>query len=331
MSWLDDVIVSGIGSLRRDLGTESRGLWNDFELTSEGFGSTEWVSAFIAAQIGAIPEGRALAAGVVETILSRARETGGWGFRDDVPEDCDSTAWVLLAATTTGVVPSADVVNRSTRFIVEHQNDSGGFVTFGSEVRKLLDAPGRASWFEPEVSVTSAALLALASVGYGGTERLRRAQMYLSRHRTGDMWESHWWNGFAYPTYLALSSLLLAGRERHGAEVREAAQAIRLRQRGTGVWANGEGLPDNGFCTSFALRALLITDEDSAHGDVAMDSVTWLAGLLTRPGPCPASAEMLFPGGFVGPEVVVRDKGSVTTACVVRALHEARTALRGAV
>ena len=327
MRRLDDGIASGIESLRSDLGAAGTGLWRDFERASLFSGSTEWVSAFIAAQIGVVPEGRTLAAGVVETILSGARETGGWGYRDDAPDDCDSTAWVLLAAATTGVELPAAVVTRSIRFIVEHQKHDGGFATFGSKARRLLDAPDRAGWFEPEISVTSAAVLALGSVGYEGTERLKRANRYIRQNRRDDVWESHWWNGFAYPTYLALSALLSGERKQYEYEIRAAERAIRVRRSETSAWANKEGLADNGFSTSFALRALLATNGLSAQDELMMDSLRYLVGLLSQTGSRPASAELLVPGGLPGRNVVLRDNGRVTTACVVRALHEARKRL----
>jgi hypothetical protein len=325
--WLDDGIASGIESLRSDLETAGTRLWRDFERAGLFSGSTEWVSAFIAAQIGAVPEGRTLAAGVVETILSGARETGGWGYRDDVPEDCDSTAWVLLAAAATGVEPPAVAVTRSIRFIVEHQQHNGGFATFRSEARRFLDAPDRAGWFEPEAAVTSAAVLALGSVGYQGTGHLKRANRYIRQNRRDDVWESHWWNGFAYPTYLALSALLSGGRRHHEHEIRAAGRAIRVRRSGTGSWANKEGLADNAFSTSFALRALLATDGASAQDELVVDSLCYLGRLLSETGALPGSAELMVPGGLPGYNVVLRDNGRVTTACVVRALHEARKRL----
>ncbi len=328
MRWLDAVIASGIRFLRRNLGTEVAGLWHDFALPGVSFGSTEWASAFIAAQIGSIPEGRALAASAVETILSRSRATGGWGYREDVPEDCDSTAWVLLAAATARVDLPVPVIERSIRFIVEHQHDDGGFVTFGPAAKETMGTADRSGWFEPEVSVTSAAVVALTSSGYVGTERLRRACLFISQNRRGELWESYWWNGFAYATYLALLALSKAGHGQYKGQLAATEQAILLRRSVAGGWANEQGMADNGFSTSFALRALLLTDRTLNWRDSIIDSLHYLAGLLTHTGAFLPSTEMLAPGGVEGCNVVLRDKGLITTACAVRAFHEVRSRLR---
>jgi len=121
--WLDDAITAGIAFLRRSAESEATGLWRDFALPGVSAGSTECASAFIAAQIGVIPEGRSLASSVVETVASRPRETGGWGYREDVPEDCDSTAWsclpplrlvsICLGRSSSGVPGSSPSINMS--------------------------------------------------------------------------------------------------------------------------------------------------------------------------------------------------------------------------
>ena len=323
---LDDAIAAGVAFLGRSAGAEASGLWRDFALPGVSTGSTECVSAFIAAQIAALPEGRELAASVVGAIASRARETGGWGYREDVPEDCDSTAWVLLAAAATGVDLPRPLVERSTTFIASNQRANGGFVTYGPAAKESLTPADQAGWFEPEVSVTASAALALAATGQGDTERLRRACHYLERSCRDGLWEAYWWRGFGYPTYLSLLALSKVGRGLGGARVAATEQAILLRRCAGGGWANANGTAANGFSTSFALRALLLLDQPRA-GVAVDEAVSYLSGLVTATGLVPPSAEMLAPGGFEGRDVVLRDSGNMTTACVIRALHEARTRL----
>jgi hypothetical protein len=323
---LDDVIAAGVAFLRRSAWAEASGLWRDFALPGVSTGSTDCVSAFIAAQIAALPEGRELAASVVGGIASRARETGGWGYREDVPEDCDSTAWVLLSAAAAGVDLPRPLIERSTAFIASNQRASGGFVTYGPDAKESLTPSDQAGWFEPEVSVTASATLALAITGEDETERLRRACRYLERNCRDGLWGAYWWRGFGYSTYLSLLALSKAGRGLDGARAAATEQAILLRSCAGGGWANAKGAAANGFSTSFALRSLLLLDRPRA-GVAVDEAVSYLSGLVTDTGLVTPSAEMLAPGGFEGRNVVLRDSGNVTTACVIRALHEARTRL----
>jgi Squalene-hopene cyclase C-terminal domain len=325
IKWLDDIIASGVGFLLQNLGSKFTNLWSDFSLTGVSIGSTEWVSAFIAAQIGDIPEARTLAKRVVQIIASQARQTGGWGYREDVPEDCDSTAWVLLASASVNL--QVPLVERSLQFILEHQRDDGGFATFGSTAKKTMETLDRAGWFEPEVSVTSAAVLAMISTGSDLSDPVYRACSYISEHRSGDLWESYWWNGFAYATYHSLLALSKVGGVREEEQIVIAAQAILQMQSPVGGWTNERGTPDNGFSTSFALRSILLADKTLTCIDSVMKSIQFLAKLQTNTGAFLPSTEMLAPGGLNSFNLLLRDNGLMTTACVVKALHEVRSRL----
>lgn len=326
VAWLSAAVAAGIGFLQRSLGSTSVELWRDFALRGVSVGSTEWASAFIAAQIGDIPEGRMLNAGVVASLGHKARATGGWGYREDVPEDCDSTAWVLLAAA--GTALPAPLVARSVQFMLDHQRDGGGFVTYRPAVREKMGTPDRAGWFEPEVSVTAAAVLALIATGHATSESVRRACAYLSRERHEDCWMSYWWNGFAYGTYHTLLALTRACDP--GVETQRAAtlRAVLELRRESGGWPGKPGGPDNGFTTSLAILTLLLADETLQHIDLLVGSARWLAGLQTDTGAFLPSTEMLAPGGLKGVDLVVLDHGFMTTACAVKALHEVRERLR---
>ena len=322
---LDGAIAAGLAFLARGAAAEASGLWRDFALPGISSGSTECVSAFIAAQIAALPAGRELAATVVEAIASRPRATGGWGYREDVPEDCDSTAWVLLAAAAAGVDLPRPMIERSTAFIASNQRPDGGFVTYPPAAKESLTPADQAGWFEPEVSVTASATLALALTGHGDSERMGGACRYLERSCRDGLWEAYWWRGFGYPTYLSLLALSKAGHALGEARALATEQAVLSRRCAGGGWANANGAAANGFSTSFALRALLLLGRPGA-GTAVGEAASYLSGLVTADGMVPASAEMLAPGGFEGRDVVLRDSGYVTTACVIRALHEARRA-----
>jgi hypothetical protein len=67
---------------------------------------------------------------------------------------------------------------------------------------------------------------------------------------------------------------------------------------------------------------VLLTGAPMVDREVVVHSLAWLAGMRQ-----PADAEMLAPGAGPDGDLVLRDNGVVTTAAVVRALHEARTRL----
>ncbi|MFI1767448.1 prenyltransferase/squalene oxidase repeat-containing protein [Streptomyces sp. NPDC020800] len=318
-SRLDHAIAAGVEYLGGCLGQQM--VWRDFAVPGVTAGSTECITAFIAAQLGPIPEGRALAARAITAVATRPRTGGGWGYREDVPADCDSTAWVLLAASAAGVRLHEQLAARAAAFLISHQDSSGGFATYNQTARTLLTPADQLAWFEPEVSVTSSAVMALVETGRADPGRLRAARDFLTRQCAGGLWASYWWAGFGYATHLALSALSRVDGTTP-AELTRAEQALISRHRPSGGWANDDDAIDNAFSTAFALRTLLLTGADLAEHDAIVHSLAWLSGLHA-----PADAEMLAPGAAAGDDLLLRDSGPVTTAAVVRALHEARTRL----
>lgn len=322
--WLDGAIAAGIESLRASLDTAAVGLWQDFALPGVSPGSSECVSAFVATQIGAVPEGRELARIVVGELVARARASGGWGYREDVAEDCDSTAWVLLAAHAAGIELPSALAERSREFIVCHQHPGGGFVTYGPAAKQSLTPADQAGWFAPEVSVTASAVLALSAAGGRDAERIERAREFIRCRHAGGLWESYWWTGFGYATYHALLALSTACDERYEARLATTRHAVLARRSACGGWAREPGAAPDAFSTSFALRVLLLVDEPCGRREVIDEAIAYLGGLLTATGAAPPSAEMLAPGALSGSDPLLPDNGTMTTACVIRALHEAR-------
>ncbi len=319
---LDAAVAAAVVFLDERLGDDVPGLWRDFNLPEVSAGSTECISAFVAAQLALAPESRPVARAVAARLVAKARTSGGWGYREDVPEDCDSTAWVLLAATATGVELPPDLVRRSQQFIVNHQWSGGGFATYGAQARASLTPGDQPGWFEPEVSVTSSALLALSATGYADEVRLQQACDFIAAHRDDDLWSSYWWRGFGYGTFLAVWALSAVAGGRYDEQLSATQQAIEARCCGDGGLGEGESTPGV-FATALALRALLLGPRLVAN--TAVDrAVKLLARLQLPSGGWPPSAEMLAPGALDGQDVSLRDNGVVTTAAVMAALHAVR-------
>jgi hypothetical protein len=330
---VDDLadIVAGhpLAFLAGRCGAGGNGLWRDFEVEGVSRGSTECISAFIAAQLAAIPAARVLAADTVRQLLSVQRPEGGWGYRADVPADCDSTAWVLIAAHEAGVRPTPESSVAARRFMLEHAHASGGFVTYLPRVRDHLRPGGRPGWFEPEVSVTASALLALLATGYDRRDHLHRIGDYLIAHRTGDLWTSYWWQGFGYPTMLACWALSRLDSASYGAELDAAGRALWSTRSSTGGWARTSGAADDAFSTALAMQTLITIGV--GEGQLRASHGLLLEQQLSTGGFRPGAA-MLAPGaGADGVDLVLLDAGIVTTAAAVAALHavDETTASRG--
>ena len=164
---LDSAISAGMDFL-----LQSRlpsGLWQDFPGTGADdpwlllFGaSDEWVSAYVAAALGAFERDDAKsAASWVWRLLSHRRHQGeGWGFSCISPTDADSTVWGLRLANVVGASESAHAI-AANNFLRQHKGRDGGVSTYVPEaaIRLFGDLQPSAinAWCQPHACVTAAA------------------------------------------------------------------------------------------------------------------------------------------------------------------------------
>jgi hypothetical protein len=315
-------VESGVRFLTEHLSADAPGLWRDFSLPEVSAGSTECISAFIATLLARIPVGRSISRAVASTLLSHDRPSGGWGYREDVAEDADSTAWVILAAAAAGVAAAPGLIRRSQKFLLAHHRQDGGFATYNPvEQRKLTtgDIPG---WSLSETTVTCSALLALNATGYDDPRITRAACDFVARRCTESGWPSYWWRGTAYGTWLAVCALAEVGDGRYPGELEAARVHILATRNSDSGW--GDDGVSNAFDTALAIRSL----ERLAQPNDAWlihESAAALAEMQDRAGRWPGGAQMLAPGVDGGRDLVLADQ-LITTACAVSALHVAAEA-----
>lgn len=321
---LDVEVAAAVLFLGQRLGAEVPGLWCDFALEGVSHGSTECISAYVARQLSAAPSGLPRARAVTATLVAAARRPGGWGYREDVPADCDSTAWVLLAAIAAGVELPRDLVHRSQHFIIDHQGHDGGFVTYRPEARAFLTPSDQAGWFEPEVSVTASAVLALCGTGYADVARLQQACNFIAMQQAGGLWSSYWWRGFGYGTFMAASALGAVGDDRWATQLEATQRAVIAEFHDDGSW--GWGRDRGPFATSLALQTLLLSPSEP-EAEIFQSAASYLGRTQLSSGGWAASAQMLAPGGRGGRDLLLRDNGVVTTATVIAALQAVRLRL----
>lgn len=190
------------------------GWWRDFEtLAGE---SDEWVTAYVACCLAHTRGGDRTAQEALELLLSR-RRTVGWGYHQDVPSDCDTTAWVchLIEILEWTVL---DEYQRAIRFLAGAIQPSGGVSTYplDTEIRHYIAASPDSDfsgWTSAHTCVTAnvAALQAFC-----GNARLRS---YLTNVRNPNgCWSGYWWEGDAYPTMLSSKTMLTVSEGRTIAE-----------------------------------------------------------------------------------------------------------------
>ena len=312
-------------SLQSALDRTGAGVWHDFPRQAGGKGSNVWATAFIAAHLGRIDEGRSLAAGAVEQLLSLHRPSGGWGYDERILEDCDSTAWVLLAAAKAGVKVPRELLLPALRFILAHQHPGGGFVTYGELGPRVFgEIAARQGWFEPVPCVSAAALAALATYAPAELPAIQDGLCWLLAQRDAELWQPYWWYGFAYATYHGVAAVQQAKAElpRTLDRTLHAVLAARNDDGGFSGLVPGES---NVFATALALLTIAALDPDRL-GDHA-DAVQLLLDAQRDHGGWEGVAELRVPGGITEEILTMTDQGPFTTACVLHALDEVRRAL----
>ncbi len=317
----DAAVDSGVRWLHERLGEHAPGLWRDFALPGVSVGSTECISAFAATLIAPVPTARPIARTVASTLLAHARPSGGWGYREDVVEDADSTAWVMLASAATHVTTTPGLLARSQAYLVAHRGKDGGFSTYSPSERDLLTPGDVPRWSDTDAAVTSSAVLALARTGYPDPRISRSGCDFVAGHATETGWPSLWWRGTAYGTWLAVWALTEVGGARYRAELSRARQHLLATRRADGTWGEGGSRV---FDTALAVRTLTLLGQRE-DAEVIRASAAALASGQRPSGRWPGAARMLAPGVDGGRDVVLGDE-LVTTVCAVSALHHAGAA-----
>ncbi|NMG08664.1 hypothetical protein [Brasilonema sp. UFV-L1] len=111
---------------------DPQGWWQDFYLGRRP--SDEWITAYVATALAALPDTRVrdIVMETWELFKSRCRPTGGWGFNVLIPEDADSTGWVLQLANAVGAGDS-EFAQKARVFVREHLQPDGGMSTYASD------------------------------------------------------------------------------------------------------------------------------------------------------------------------------------------------------
>jgi squalene-hopene/tetraprenyl-beta-curcumene cyclase len=326
---------------------DADGLWRDFRTLAGQ--SSDWVTAFVAYALKQSGTDET-ADSALSRLLLRQRRNGGWAYNEDVPADCDSTAWALLGLTARQTCEwNTNAIDRGVEFICRHQLESldGGFSTYvpSDGINIFIqagDSDSVAGWTDAHVCVTSVAVQALLTASnFVQSGRVAGALQYLLSKRLPEgNWSSYWWKGRAYSTYHAVRALSLAGFS-SAAELPKIAKHLVARQRTDGAWSGEQadrGVPE-AFETAFVLLALSVCN-DSELSHAVKRGMRWLVSQQDGDGSWPSVPILRIPAPAVkdpdrprkwrtnelGTGVIIRDEARLfTTAAVVWALAKSRS------
>jgi hypothetical protein len=320
-------MVDGLGDLETRV--DPNGLWSEFDTPAGA--SNEWVTGFVAATIRGTPGAERPVARAVRRLLARPR-SGGWGYSEGLPIDCDSTAWVLHALGPRGARPL--IVRRALDAVLAHQVDgAGGFATYAARgdvlalIERAGDDGGSVGWLSPQPCVTAVALTALQLHGEPTRSPHMQAGLeYLLAARRDDVWRSYWWPGELYATYHALRACMWSGALGRTA-LRRTVAAVLERRRGV-AWADGEEGHGDVFATALGTLIALFDPASRQARTAATRAAAWLVAHRRGRRGWPPSARLVIPESDLGSTVVRLDeRGLFTTATAVRALAAVRRAM----
>jgi len=336
LSELTDAIDRSVSFLRR--GRSPDGLWRDFR-TRAGPGS-DWVTGFVAYALYQTLGESEVVTSALAAVIKRQASAGGWSYNITVPNDCDSTSWVLLALATCGALQSAPS-QQACEYVRLHQDTaSGGFSTYSAAdgIAAFIGAPRTRSargWLSPHACVSGVALQALLAAGEPQkSDLVRRTVAYLLNERGRDgLWRPYWWTGYAYATYHALRALRAAGVSDQTLDLDVFAGLLKTQHR-DGSWSSSIHGPGEPFETALSLL-VLVNCVGARSRESATVAARWLLKQETVSGNWSSVPIMRIPPPMVelpdvlntwavdqlGTGVVIRDEGRLfTTATVTWAL-----------
>jgi squalene cyclase len=257
------------------------GGWADFQTNRSGE-STSWVTGHVLWYIGRLLP-REIVDGSVAALLAGRHATGGWGYSERTPPDCDSTLHVLHAFHVLGILGNVPDVERAFEFVLTHQTADGGFSTFGNGP-ELAAYRGHGTdlsyegWAQAHMCVTAIALQTLPyfrdRLGRGVIERM--IDFVIGGQSQEGFWESYWWRSKVFATARILSGL-------RSCKIRDADDVMNRGLRWLQRAVDEAGFYSNGYdlgiacpvSTALAVKALADSQDQSV---IPANSVLWLLG-----------------------------------------------------
>jgi len=328
-----------------DFLVKANGVYEDFM----AFGETLpiWVSAYVGAALEGWQRLSSKTKGIrknrsLPVLLERMRRwlaseklEIGWPCLKNVPEDADTTAWVVSFMSSTGRI-NENEMQELTALLLGFQQQDGGFFTIPAQGRSGFQSYGMS-----HVEVTAVAVDTLLKLGLDPShESLTRAISFI-RKQWGQsrIWEAFWWDGQMYATFYSVRALITTGHSLSQADVGSMSESILQKQAAEGCWGLDTTGKNLAFETALALRTLMLIGIRTAEQKKALArGIVWLLNYQTRNGSFDSRPMLRIPnagdlnpwenkqwqqGSGTGLGVLVADQNSYfTTATVLGALTD---------
>ncbi|MEX0683137.1 MAG: squalene--hopene cyclase [Dehalococcoidia bacterium] len=248
-------------------------------------------------------------------------EPGGWSFEfeNDLYPDTDDTAEVLLALARTELPDKRrkrGAITRGRDWLLGMQSANGGWGAFDKDnTRRIVNEIPFCDFGEvidpPSADVTAHVIEALAALGEGRSEAVRRGLRYLRReHRADGSWFGRWGVNYVYGTGGVLPAFAAAGCDMSRPRFQRAARWLTDHQNADGAWGEdprsyndearagrGEGTASH---TAWGVLGMLAVVGDGLTHDSVERGLGWLAERQEEDGQWlePQFTGTGFPGDF---------------------------------
>ncbi len=271
------------------------GYWTDF-ISPQAGESTQWVTAYIGGALSLSAHEPPFLQKAREWLLRTELKGGGWGFKTDFLADADSTANALVFLSRGPSRRQIRLRNLGRVLLSFRDEATGGFTTFRSLPFPLgmLYMSASSIWCKPEISVSAMAGLALLSIDPGRHgDALRSVKDFIigAKDKEG-FWESCWWDGRIYGTWICCEFLVKHGDVR---AVEKSTRWICSQITEEGGWGDCYGGGADPFNTALALATLLLSSGRSNYSASIQKGIEWLLNAQAKDGSWTASAKVREP------------------------------------
>lgn len=306
------------------------GHWTDF-MSQQAGESTQWVTAYIGGTLSLREPERPFLGKARDWLLHTELKGGGWGYKTDFLPDADSTANAALFLSRNSSRSETPLQRLGHLLLSFWHEKTGGFTTFRPLPFPLglLYMSESSIWCKPEVSISAMAGLTLLSIDPGQYgDILRSVRVFLLDARDGaGFWESCWWDGRIYGTWISCEFLA-----QHGDvdEVEKSIWWLCSQITGEGGWGDCYGGNADPFNTALALAVFRLSGKVTNYSALIQKGIEWLLNAQNKDGSWMASAKVREPepwnyrpweAGKRQSTVTILDCNRLfTTATVLRAL-----------
>jgi prenyltransferase beta subunit len=213
--------------------------------------------------------------GILGNLASQQRPNGGWRSINSSHSDPYTTAWGLLALSSSYSILRPSAIERAIYYLERHQNKrSGGFVN-----RNLSLFPYYSGGYSDEQcdnNTTSISILSLLAQGIPiDNMKIRMALEYLKKQRDKrGIWILDRSNSYAYSTYNSLKILNLCN-SLTTEEAKAGIQYLLYEQGKNGGWNDSYCNESDVLGTSFAVMSLFLFINDKTKS-ASKRAIQWL-------------------------------------------------------